>query len=542
MGSNRLTEKDINEFIELGRSMQDISYEEWLRRYFKIKELDWREFSFEGHEPMREIYSNYKHPHITLRKAAQLGASTFSIARSLYSGDKFGLSTAYYFSTDTDVDDFVDDKFAHIIEQSEYLSNLSKNTSTDNKGLKVFRGFVIYFRGVHTKRKVKSITVDHVVKDEVDEANQENLKFADDRMLHSKYKWITELSQPSIDDFGIDASFKRSDMRFFGIKCGCGLWNFPDETWPDCLMTRGDTVYIGCIKCTKKLNITNGEWVPKVGSRTKDQIGYHLSHLIFNVTSPAEIKKRYDEILTTAERKNFQISILGKPYSNSNSKPITLSVLQAAERDYTLLPQMNTQSSYFGMDVGDKCHLVFGHAVNKIIRVHWFAELAADDEEGIVSLVRRHRPICGVIDAMPYKTLSKNIAREFPGDVYIQYFKGDTLNSSMEGEGDKAVPKVTTNRTESLDNTTDLLREGRIELPRYKRTSDSMLPLYNLFRDHCQMLIKEPIERSNGITEYEYKHNVPNHLGMALNSMVIAYELSKPRIFYDDRFIDGNFY
>lgn len=203
---------------------------------------------------------------------------------------------------------------------------------------------------------------------------------------------------------------------------------------------------------------------------------------------------------------------------------------------------MNTQSSYFGMDVGDKCHLVFGHAVNGIIRVHWFAEFAADDEKGIVSLIRRQKPICGVIDAMPYKTLSKNIAREFPGDVYIQYFKGDTLNSSMEGEGDKAVPKVTTNRTESLDDMTELLCEGRIELPRYKRTSDSMFPLYNLFRDHCQMLIKDPVERANGITEYEYKHKVPNHFGMALNSMLIAYELSKPRIFYDDRFIDGNFY
>ncbi|EMO62620.1 hypothetical protein LEP1GSC133_1597, partial [Leptospira borgpetersenii serovar Pomona str. 200901868] len=82
--------------------MQDISYEEWLRRYFKIKELGGREFSFKDHEPMREIYSNYKHPHMTLRKGAQFGASTFCIARSLYSGVQYGLSTSYFFPTDTD--------------------------------------------------------------------------------------------------------------------------------------------------------------------------------------------------------------------------------------------------------------------------------------------------------------------------------------------------------------------------------------------------------------------------------------------------------
>lgn len=521
----------MNEFINITQNqLSHFTMPEWSKRFLVIKDSGlWKPFSFDGHAPLKALYENFDHPHIVVRKAAQLGVSTYSVARAIYAGERYGITTAYYFPTDTDVDDFVDDKFSAILKASPHIAHLLKYTDTDNKGLKIFRNFAIYFRGVFSKRKVKSITVDFVIKDEVDEANQENLAFADDRMMHSAYKWIVELSQPSVDDFGIDESFKKSDMNYWGVRCKfCRRWEFVDKTFPECLIQTKKTVYIGCSKCKRQLDMSQGQWVPEVTTHT-DRKGYHLSHLIFNILEPSYLLDLYTKATSSIEKKNFYISKLGLPYSSKNSKPITLKVLNDAQRDFPMIS--NPSHSYVGMDVGDKCHLVFGHHDNGQLRVHWMQELPADDEAAIIKAMQKQKVVSGVIDAMPYKTLSKNIAKAFNGRVYIQYFKGDTLKTGMEGELDKAVKKITVNRTESLDDTVDRILEGHIVLPSLKMSTGKALDNYNEFRKHLQFLIKEPVEKANGTLEYEYKKGVPNHYGMALNSMRIASELASYNVY-----------
>ncbi len=217
-----------------------------------------------------EIYSLYNHPKITLRKAAQLGLSTYSSLTSMYLGIRYGISTAYFFPTDYHMHDFVSSKFEPLINQTPIFRNLTKEAIVDNKGLKVFNGFSVYFRGLFSTLQVKSISVDHIIKDELNEADQENAKFAEDRMLHSKHRLIKELSQPSVENYGIDLEFKKSDQRYWGIKChSCNTWNFPDETFPDCIMTRGSTIYLGCYKCSKKLNVKKGKWIAKFPNKSK---------------------------------------------------------------------------------------------------------------------------------------------------------------------------------------------------------------------------------------------------------------------------------
>jgi hypothetical protein len=487
-------------------------------------------FSLEGHEPLREIYESFMHPYLSIRKAAQLGVSTFSASRAIYLGQRYGLTSVYYFPTDVEVNDFVDGKFMPLVYGSDKILALMQKGDPNNKNLKVFRGFSIFFRGLFNKRRVKGITADMVIKDEIDEANQENLKFADDRGYHSKYNFIQELSQPSIPDYGIDASFKKGDQRFWGVKCSsCNKWNFPDKNFPDCIITPRKNSnlkekYLCCIHCKKPIDIAKGSWVADFPTKTKDRKSYHLSHLIFKVKSPEKIHKNYTEASSTIEKQNFSISDLGLPFASKNTKPITLTLLNSLQRDYPVMNQFS--HSYFGMDVGDKCHLVFGHYYNGLIRVHQFLELPAENESLIIESIRRHNPISGVVDAMPFKTLSKAIARAFAGRVYIQYFKSDSLKRGVEGEGDFEVPKVNVNRTESLDETIDQLMEEKIILPSLKKCSGKNLENYNNFRSQLQFLIKEPVERASGVLEYEYKHNVPNHFGMALNSMRIASELA----------------
>ncbi len=497
---------------------------EWVMQNIRIKVgRSWQPFSLKDHEPLREIYTQPKPPREVYRKAAQMAISTYAFLKSVYLGVKYGSNTSYFFPTDEDIADYVQDKANPIIENSELLSSLQGPSLTDNVGLKQFGKFSIYFRGVFSKRKVKSISIDHGVMDEVDESNQENLQFAEDRLLHSSDPAITKLSQPSEDDFGIDADFKESDSRFFGVKCGCGFWNFPDKTFPDCLITKGNNVYIGCVKCSRKLNMSTGVWVAEFPKRSKDIVGRHLSHLLFEHISAAEIKRRYESATTLIQKKNFSISILGQPFSTVNSKPITDDVLRAAQRLYSA--DSHTRFTFWGMDVGDKCHLVFMQPHENRLRVTDFIEMPADNEKAIIDAVEQRGGYCGVIDAMPYKTLAKNIARHFQGRVYINYYKGDTLKTGEEGQGEFAVPRVTVNRDESLDETTESLRDVRIELPDPKRMPADKITAYEVFKSQLKMLIKEGVDKG-GINEIHYKKKVPNHYGMALNYARIASEVS----------------
>ena len=66
---------------------------------------------------------------------------------------------------------------------------------------------------------------DMLVFDELDEATPDAKSLAKERLAHSDYKRIIELSNPSIPNYGIDEAYQLSDQRHWTIRCdGCGTW------------------------------------------------------------------------------------------------------------------------------------------------------------------------------------------------------------------------------------------------------------------------------------------------------------------------------
>jgi len=61
---------------------------------------------------------------------------------------------------------------------------------------------------------LKSVRADMLVLDDLDEAEPQAKAMALERLAHSRFKRIIELSNPSFPDFGIDEAFRRSDQRF----------------------------------------------------------------------------------------------------------------------------------------------------------------------------------------------------------------------------------------------------------------------------------------------------------------------------------------
>lgn len=132
--------------------------------------------------------------------------------------------------------------------------------------------------------------------DELDEATPEAKSLAKERLAHSDYKRIVELSNPSLPNYGIDEAFQASDHRHWTVRCsGCGGWTALDKVFPTklgqevrILREREDgTVFRSCPKCGDELELDQGEWVADYAGRQTH--GYRISQLISSKVDPGEI-------------------------------------------------------------------------------------------------------------------------------------------------------------------------------------------------------------------------------------------------------------
>lgn len=177
--------------------------------------LEGKPFSFEGHEYLRGIYDDTAQ-HLVLVKAAQVGGTTWALLRSI-KACLDGLNTVYLFPTRTDVIEFSKSRVGPLIQGNPLVSRTVKDT--DTAGLKRIGDAYLYLRGMQSTVQLKSVPADMLVFDELDEATPEAKTLAKERLSHSDYRRIIELSNPSLPGYGIDESYQRSDQRHWNLKC-----------------------------------------------------------------------------------------------------------------------------------------------------------------------------------------------------------------------------------------------------------------------------------------------------------------------------------
>src|SRR5256712_3997749 len=258
--------------------------------------LDGRPFSFESHEYLRAIYDDTS-LHVVLSKAAQIGGPTWAILRSLHAC-LTGLNVMSFSPTRTDVLEFSKSRVGPLLRENEFLAKQMRET--DTAGLKRIGDAHLYLRGMQSTVGMKSVPADMIVFDELDEATPEAKSLARERLAHSDYKRIIELSNPCLPEYGIDESYQVSDQRHWTLKCpSCGTWTALEEEFPvklgeevKIILPRADgTFYRACPKCGAELDLAAGEWVPDYPDRTIH--GYRISQTFSSKLDPGAILKEY---------------------------------------------------------------------------------------------------------------------------------------------------------------------------------------------------------------------------------------------------------
>lgn len=482
-----------------------------------------------GRSFMHDIVKDYyTHPHITIEKGAQTGFSTLAIAHALHLADAYRRNVIYYLPTDVMAKTFGPTRFDPYIERSTYFKD--KLTGTDQAGLKQINTHFVYIKGLVSKTGAISIPADVIMFDEVALIDPENMELAQDRITASDLAWQRYFSVALFPADGIDELFEYSDMRKYLVKClGCRRESPLEDDFPENFEEVDGKVKMVCPKCGKEINVQNGRWVAEKPD-VIDRRGYRVPQLIVPGLKLDLLWTRWKKVRDKpSKRAIFNRSVLSKPDSG-NLQPVSPEVLERIEQisDY-YFQDSSDEITGIGIDMGDKAHIaIVAPYQGEGIRPIAFFELEVEElVEFVQELEKRYN--CGalVIDAMPYKTESKKVVRSLakaPG--YIQYFKGNELREGTEGEDDKQVKKVTVDRDDSLDETTDLFAtQPPLALLPKPRTSDEEKTIKTV-RTHLLKLVKEKSGEDSGNVVIRYKKNTENHYGMALNSARIALYLA----------------
>jgi hypothetical protein len=485
---------------------------EWAEKTSMI--LDGRPFTFRRHEYLIVPYQD-THPHQVEMKSAQLGLTSKAMLRALYDARFRGYrGILYLFPSKTDVLDFSKGRISPLIEENPEIRKWVRDT--DAAGIKQIWNTFLYLRGMNSRIGLKSIPVDFIIFDELDEAPQNAVDMAMERMAHSEVREVLKLSNPTLPDYGIDKAFQETDQRYWMLKCpSCGEYTCLEDTFPSCLLETPDgRVIRACQKCKAELNPAIGEWVAKRPD-VRDKRGYHYSQLFSQFVDPKDILHQFR---TTQNLTDFYNLKIGIPWVEATHR-IALEAVYAL-CDTRGMAESDPGPCSMGVDQGKDLHVVIGRLrssqAGEIIHLGVYKEWEKLDQ-----LMKDFNVCRCVIDGMPDINRARALAKNHPGKVYLNFYNEHQKGSYKWNQKDWT---VSSNRTESLDASHSQILGAMAEA---KGSSQVTLPkrcqMVEEFAQHLHNVAKRLEEdEETGSKRYVYVRLGPDHFRHAFNYECMA--------------------
>ncbi|MFZ5559275.1 MAG: phage terminase large subunit family protein [Patescibacteria group bacterium] len=443
------------------------------RLYFALyhhRNLQNQSLDFESNPFLAGIYKDNSQE-IIIKKAAQIGISEWLICDDFANAEK-GLRIFHVLPTIDLRNIFAKDRIDNVIYRVPYYLSISKRKNEsakekvaviDNVGLKSFGNGVILLVGSNSPVSFLSFPADVVVIDELDACDQDNIAKTDTRLGASTHKLKRKVSNPSIDNYGIDLEWQISDQKNWQVKCEhCGEWQeldffrnvvnqIGDNNWvlldKDWTENCENDVRIFCAFCKKELNrLARGEWVANYPKRKIS--GYHCSQLFFSKITIAELWKFYSQaIFNQSKLQQFYNFNLGLCYTKSGDK-LTEVILDKCIADY-IMPSTSVDCT-MGVDVGSVLHIVisdYPEGFEKPRRKVFVGTVP--DFNDLDLLIKRFEVKTCVIDGSYDGRRAKIFRDKFKDIVWLcEYHRSNVLDDLRVNEEEKII-KI--DRTQSLD-------------------------------------------------------------------------------------------
>lgn len=512
------------EFLELKHYQNNKqSLASWVKDKIRIKN---NPFSFYNHAYLRQLY-NDNSDIIVIQKAVQLGISTYATCRAFWLCDMYEEDTIYNLPTKEWANRISGRMKEDIIKYSPAILALMDSKSLDAKETRIIGAGTLSYRGLKSPSGTQETPADQVVIDETDFITDfKRIGEAFDRLAHSIRKWKIVIGIPSIENYGINAYFKKSTQYHWNLTCECGNRIILEESFPECLKRIDNkTVIRICPVCRKKLDTQNGKWIAKYPDR--EVHGYLVSQLYSELVNPHNILDFWERLESGEnlepgeDKETFYRQIIGVPYLSAENQ-LTANEIIACCRNKT--PEdINKSKNFMGIDTGKVQWFFIGrkNKDNDGFETIKTGSANFDELESYMDLYNINR--C-VIDPGGNITKADEFTQKFKGRVYQCYYVN---NPKVFVEFNKDKLQVSANRTKTLDHSGEIIRNQKLTLlPR-------QLPAVGFFIKHCVNSIKVSEEDPDtGIKTFRYIRRGPDHLRHALNYFYIATQkkVSSPRI------------
>jgi hypothetical protein len=502
----------IDERLDLGLE-DSLSLGQWAEKVPIV--LDGKPFTFQRHEYLKVPYQD-DHPHQVEMKAAQMGLTSKAMLKVAYRSRYAGYrGILYLFPSKSDVTDFSRGRIDPLIDENP--GTIGKwIRDTDSANIKRIWNTFLYLRGMKSRVGLKSVPADFVIFDELDEAPQNAIDMAMERMAHSEFREVLKLSNPTLPDYGIDKAFQETDQRFWLLKCDkCEEYTCLEDAFPDCLITVQERVIRACQRCQAELDPSVGEWVAKKPG-VIDKRGYHYSQLFSHFIDPGEILHQFR---TTNNLTDFYNLKIGMAYVEATNRLSVQEVLTLCGNDGIL--SQDPGPSFMGVDQGKDLHVVIGkkdhQRTGRIIHLGIYKDWNELDR-----LMKNFNVWRCVTDALPETRNARAFAERHRGKVFLNYYSEHQKGHYAWNEKELIVQ---CNRTESLDASHREIMEQGIILPKD-------CEVIREFAQHLHNVAKKLEEdEETGSKRYVYVKLGPDHFRHAFNYEAMARGAAIERLF-----------
>jgi hypothetical protein len=512
--------------------------------------VDHSPFNFNMHRYLLPLYLSQS-PTIVFQKAAQMGATIFSLLKILHillygargvlpdeegNHHVYPAKVGFFFPTQDGVAKLSKDRLSPLIQSNkELLSAAGEGPAKDFKEsimLKQFGPASLYLAHLGGSVSKDSTPMDFLAFDELRLVSPSDVSQAEERVSHSRLKgrmFVSTAGHPGLD---INARFVRGKQYHWHSKCLCGKepqdWVELSSVFPDCVVDTGKEVYYRCPKCGARIrDPQNGCYVPHNPDGAYDS--FHIHQMASKYQTPEMI---WDAWNTTDNLKEFFNAKLGRPYVDTESIPVTDEVVASCTNNEIRWDQPADHINC-GMGVDQRSgelHVVIARknarGKKQLVAVK---VIQANNPRYMVKgkvvspfyhlpyLMEKYDVDHCLIDAMPSVNEAMEFAREWPKRVWLAYYSHGhnmiTWSDRPMGSKDPMTVRratdltkfkwnVALNRYSSIDFALKQWVDRRVEVPPlkglqqvYKQASGRYEPgfLGEVFVDHLKRVCRTKV-------------------------------------------------
>lgn len=381
---------------------------------------------------------------MVIMKSAQGGASIFALLLSLWLMLRGRYQLAYFLPTWQLAQQFSRDRFIKLARENRQIHRLmGKGSGFDDRsvdeGSAAVRRIlhsIAYFTHIGGKVTTEALPLDAIMFDEVQEMLLVDMEKAQERLSASPLHVTLRLSTANFAGADIHHYYERSDQREFHTHCRCPGGIVLADCWdprngPTCIgQGNGSTPgvpaepFYVCPRCGEIIRDPQ-DGVFRAKNPGASRIGFHFPQMLSPRVTAARILDKWE---SRNDTKNFFNRVLGRPYADPDTMPVSEHDLRACENHdlrWGPLAPGSSKGVFMGIDqMGHENYVVIkARLADRLQLLHLEVIQAQDPWTRCAELMRNFRVRHAVVETLPNFNEAHRFAREFPGRVFLASYQ-----------------------------------------------------------------------------------------------------------------------